>query len=184
MLSRKFSTVRRFACVCRLQPRRLTMVAPRPLEKLLQLLQEYGPTAFTQITHFLMLTSPLKYDILLTQFSTTSPDSPPRVLPISIIQFLSKSLCLPTSDISHLWETFRDDVWFSDRALFSLEMCRSLFASHGLQHCLSEWIHNCIPLFTHRYCSFDHTLSTDTCLSRVCLSRSNEWSVHEEDSTA
>ena len=34
----------------------LTMVAPRPLKKLLQLLQEYGPTAFTQITHFLMLT--------------------------------------------------------------------------------------------------------------------------------
>ena len=58
------------------------MVAPRPLEKLLQSLQEYGPTAFTQIT------SPLKNDILLTQFSTTSPDSPPRVLPISIIQFV------------------------------------------------------------------------------------------------
>ena len=86
------------------------------LDTILGQIDELAPSlrshlSLSQIYKFLLYTSRLKNDIILTQRSTHNVEDPPVFLPPVIVSFLSEVLNLPDSLVDDCWSVFKNLIW-------------------------------------------------------------------------
>ena len=96
-------------------PSGLSVFTMDSMDNILRRLAEFpgllGQLSFTQIFHFIIYSSRIKNDIILTQPASHTPFIPPEYLSPAVQGFLAEVLQVNVHTVQQCWAAFKDLAW-------------------------------------------------------------------------